>query len=112
MKEWIKAHIWSFFMVAFSAGILYSQVSRNTTELEKNRSDSVRIALMEQRVGSLDKTLTQLLASNTAQYKEFLDKLDAVIVRLDKRDAAQTEIINGMLVEVSVLKERIREGKD
>ena len=53
-------------------------------------------------------TMKELSTVYSSQYKEFLDKLDTVITRLDQRDAAQSADISQLGADIRVIKQQIQ----
>lgn len=108
MRSWAYNHLPWLIGLIFGGGIIYSQVLGNTSELDKREPDYQKIRILEMQVMANAKALNELATGSSAQYKEFLNKLDAVITRLDQRDEMQTETINSLMVDVHVLKAKIK----
>lgn len=103
-----KDHVPWFLGVVFTSGLLYSQVNANSNEL-KNRSKHVDlIAVHQVMLDNHQRLLERIEQEESANNEQFLNKLDQVIDRLDKRDATQTEAIQALTVEVSVIKTEIQ----
>jgi hypothetical protein len=87
MREWlINNGVWAIGLI-FVGGSLYSQVNANTEQVKKWEARVHKVDLMEAQVTANATALHQLSREAVGQYKEFLGKLDQVIMRLDARDA-------------------------
>lgn len=108
MKEWLQANgVWLVSLV-FVGGVMYSQVLRNTKELEEYRPTMQQVKLLQMLTEQNTQTMKELSTGYSSQYKEFLDKLDAVITRLDQRDAAQSADISQLGADIRVIKQQIQ----
>ena len=108
MKEWLQANgVWLVSLV-FVGGVMYSQVLRNTEELEEYRPTMQQVKLLQMLTEQNTQTMKELSTGYSSQYKEFLDKLDTVITRLDQRDAAQSADISQLGADIRVIKQQIQ----
>jgi hypothetical protein len=104
MREWlINNGVWAIGLI-FIGGTLYSQVESNTRTLTRQAEDYRKIDLLEAQVNTNTLALQQLSKEAVGQYKEFLGKLDQVIMQLDARDAQRQMDIGLLSREVYEMK--------
>lgn len=109
MRDWLEANgVWLISLI-FVGGVMYSQVLQNTAELAEQRPMVQQVKLLQLLTEQNTQTMKELSVVSSSQYKEFIDKLDIVITRLDQRDTAQSEAINRLNTDVLVLKQQIRQ---
>lgn len=109
MRDWLEANVVWLITLIFVGGVMHSQVSQNTAELAEQRPMVQQVKLLQLLTEQNTQTMKELSVVSSSHYKEFLDKLDTVITRLDQRDAAQSEAINRLNTDVLVLKQQIRQ---
>jgi hypothetical protein len=108
MRGWFGANSQWLICLIFLGGGVYSQVLANARTLEERKLIVDKVPLLVMQVNTHQRSLEELAKGSTAQYREFLDKLDAVISRLDKRDEMQTDTINSLMIDVHVLKAKAK----
>lgn len=106
-KEWLQANIPWLLTAIFLGGGIYTQVMQNSNTLSERKEDLGRIDVLEVTVNQNRALLKELATDTSVDQEKFLAKLDEVINRLDQRDASQNELITGLAIEVSVLKDRL-----
>ena len=109
MRDWLETNGAWLISLIFVGGVMYSQVLQNTAELAEHRPMVQQVKLLQLLTEQNTQTMKELSVGSSSQYKEFIDKLDTIITRLDQRDAAQSDAINRLNTDVLVLKQQIRQ---
>lgn len=92
--------------VIFVAGGLYIKVQLVTDKADKNAVVIAAVPLHELRLDSHERRIEEIIRKDAEDNRQFLNKLDTVIQKLEQRDETQTRALTAMQVQIGVIEER------
>lgn len=108
MKAWFEAHLVTILLVVFTSGVAYSNIAANRSKIDEFAPHVNQVPLLKMQVSNHQESLNLIVTETNRQYREVLQKLDELILRLEKRDTAYLNAISDMKVEVGVLREKVK----